>query len=68
MDKWKRCKHQQILPTGDYILRLERDGLAINRHFHVNAKEKQREIPYFYVVAYFMVPEFNAVDIHTINQ
>lgn len=59
MGSWVQCNHKQKLPVGEYLLRLELNGFKTNRHFTVNERQKELEIPYFNVKAYFRVPEYD---------
>jgi len=55
---WISCQHKVVLPAGDYLLRLEYNGFDYNRQFTVTERQKQLEVPYFNVVAYYKVPTY----------
>lgn len=57
-NKWVACSHKHKLPVGDYLLRIENIGLSTQRHFKVTERQKELEIPYFHMVAYFKVPAY----------
>lgn len=56
---WTKCHHKNKLPPGEYLLRLQFNNFVSNRQFTVSDKQKFREIPYFNVIAYFKIPDYN---------